>query len=345
MKTTTDNSANPSIKTYLSALALGLAAGLSAGCTDDDTNSTPQISETAEAMTISAPETRSFRGHKRDRKHSPRDGQGPAEGMRHHDRGKRGHKKEVGGILFKAALDQETLTDAQRSTIEALIEENRAKKEWKPRDGFKADLAAAVRKGKLDTEAMKAKWDAMNTERTARAEARANRLATLHATLDKSQRQSVVESINARAEKRAEKPRHMEHGNKHGRSMKHGDNGIFRLVYGLDLTAEQKKEIDALHQNLLTAKPRTERRDADREAAKTCRAQFIESFAADNFDPASRPCLRNDTAAGEDRIAEHAQSFAGLMAILTEDQREQLAEDLEKGDAPKHRPNRPSRRM
>ena len=111
---------------------------------------------------------------------------------------------------------------------------------------------------------------------------------------------------------------------------------MFRLVNGLDLTEEQRTQIEALKQEVKADRPNKENRDGRKAARKECRIDFIESFAKEGFTPDAMACRKSSE---EDRVARFNRRLANLnsvLAILTEEQRGQLADRLE--NPPARRP-------
>jgi len=114
-----------------------------------------------------------------------------------------------------------------------------------------------------------------------------------------------------------------------GRGMGRGMGmGLFGIVDGLDLTEAQQQQLDALRQNQPRRFADKDARATDWAAAKQCRMDFIESFAGENFDAAARCYNVTDAERAEWRKQRH-ERFQQLLDILTEEQRNQLADRLE----------------
>jgi Spy/CpxP family protein refolding chaperone len=281
--------------------------------------------------------------------------------------GRKGRKhRDPAGMLIKTALKQESLTAEQRATIEAIVAKKKEGRKEMRREGkqaFRSTLAQAVREGNLDANTMKAHFEERSKKREARAAARREALDTLYTTLDATQRQAVVADIKARFEKKRDgRKGSRKHGGKYGKGFGKGKRGeghreknewakgegahrkgkkgfrgkvgrhggsVFRLVKELDLTEEQQAQIAELKQSQRANRPDKAQREEKREAMKQCRASFLESLATDNFDATAARCNKGTD---EDKTAKMNQRLAGfnsLMGILTEDQRNQLAERIE----------------
>lgn len=294
---------------------LGVVAVL-AGCSGSESTNTGQGSSAISATTTS---------------------EKPEEGRPHAGRPMHGPGHGGPDFLVFAALHENSinLTAEQRSTIEGLIE----KREGGPRgehaerpapDKAKtAELAAAIRSGKIDAARLQpnrdgAKMESLHQERQAKS---AEKLATLHKTLTKEQRSALVDAIVAKQAKHGEgKPEGRPEGKFAGRP--HGEGGpMGHLTEGLDLTQAQKDQIKAKLDADRPAPPS----EADRTAMKAAMDAKLQSFKADNFDanafvapPANAPKL----GAPSDHMAKELNA---VVSVLTAEQREKLAQKIEQG--------------
>ena len=250
-------------------------------------------------------------------------------------------------LLFSALHEEINLTDAQRSTIEGLVEGLRPKG---PPPGFAANktaLVAGIRAGKIDVAALTPAKPDMTEHRAAVAKA----LSTLHSTLTSEQRVALVAAIKKHAEDhkfgfgpkgdgpKGDGPK----GDGPKADIAKGDGkmhpghhfgGPMHIVQDLDLTEAQKTAIHAEFDKNKPAPPS----DADKvewkkkhEAMRAEMGARLDKFAAPTFDatafvtpPADAPAFGGP---GEHFLKE----LAVIVPILTPAQREKLAEKIEKG--------------
>jgi Spy/CpxP family protein refolding chaperone len=267
---------------------------------------------------------------------------GKREGMD----GKRGGRHGFGHptwSMFDVALHELELSDAQKSTIQGafdgLREDGPGPKRFPAAENALAD---AVRAGKIDEAALKAARDKKNPEAEARQAKLAGALSTLHATLTKEQRRALVDAMVAKMDKHTDdgargedKERRDPKGDDEGRGGKrrHRINGVpvGQMLDDLDLTKEQRAQIEKALEGVEAADGRSEEiKGAFKAMAAENKAQ-LETFAADSFDA-------NAFAAGYGKLKgaqpDRNPMVATLSAIvpsLTEAQRSKLADQLEKG--------------
>lgn len=337
------------------AAALTLLGVLASGCTDEENMDTTRVETSRSALGAPADGRRDSRRHDGRRGHEGyRDGRGrPDKGDRakgHHPMRRHG----AGGGLFEAALSEGSLTDGQRSRIEALVEKGRPERKGKRfarKDGLGTTLAQAMRAGALDDSTVTAYFEQIAQVREAKMAARLESLSALHDALEPAQRRAVVDAVKARAVKRdstadddtgrygRKDGRHGEkHGKRDGRGFIKGGDRVLKLADGLDLSEDQKQAIGALREETLAAKPSPAEREARRAEMKTCRSQFLESFASESFDATTGRCKKRDDETRQARTSRYTKTVNALIAILTDAQRAALADKLER--APERRPRR-----
>jgi Spy/CpxP family protein refolding chaperone len=317
------------IRLSLYAVTLLALTAAPLGCADEDEENSSDVSMKTGALAEPTGGKASIRKHRRPGGHSGKDDMGRRE------RGPKGdRRRDPVNVLFRAALDQDSLSSDQRQKIESLMAETRqgrGSRQESPR-GFHTLMVKALRDGKIDADAAKAHFESMTQQREARAAARSEMLNMLYATLDAEQRQAVVADVKTRWEEKGDRfkgrHRHNDKGkNRFGKGGRHGrrGDGIFRLVKGLDLTDEQRSQIDALRAD----RPKRAGRMADREEMKQCRMRLLDSFAGESFDAAAVHCQKR---ADEDQIFgmnKHLENLSTLINILTEEQRRQLADRMD----------------
>lgn len=254
--------------------------------------------------------------------------------------GRKGHNKghrDPAGMLLRTALKELDLTAEQRATLEGLRDAKRGAKGpgYGPAD-FHQSLIKSLKTGTLDRAALEAEMEAKQKLAEEQTKQRNERLATLHATLTPEQRQALVASVRTRLEAKAAKRGDKPQGDRKGRKDKRGYHGrgdhgcamIAKLTRGLDLTAEQQAQIDALTAKAQANRP-SEGDWADKREDKLVQiGAMLDAFVADSFDPAAsapEPTPMKDPAA---KIALHAEQVEALIGILTPEQRAQLVERI-----------------
>jgi Spy/CpxP family protein refolding chaperone len=241
--------------------------------------------------------------------------------------GKFGHGR--GHELFLAALHNLDLSAEQRKTIEGAVE----KLGRGDHEGMKAlgkTLADGVRAGKIDEAAVKAKAAELEKHAAERHAALTAALETLHETLTPKQREALVAHIEERMQKHAGAGNHDKHENhaKHGRG-KHGPMAF--LLHGLDLRDDQRAKIDAALDAARPEKPADDMK-ARHEEMRARRKAALEAFRSEKFDPAALLPEKNTT----QPFGHMPGALGAIVPILDAEQREALADKLEKGPAMKH---------
>jgi len=206
--------------------------------------------------------------------------------------GERGHMRPGPAMLLFAALHESIgLTDAQRTTIEGLVEGVRPPP---PPPIDRTKLASQVRAGAIDLEALRPDAEPPPPDLTALAKA----LTTLHATLTSEQRAALVAAMKKRAMSAPPPP------------------SLLDRYTDLALTEEQKTAIKtALEAN----KP---------EPPPSDLAARLDAFATSTFDATAFVTPPSDAPkmmAGDPMLRE----LAVVVPLLTPAQRETLAAKLE----------------
>ena len=241
------------------------------------------------------------------------------------------------GLLMAALHAPINLTPAQKSTIEAALEEARPKA---PPAKNRAALAAAVRAANIDPAALKGAVPsaADDGQRTA---AMAKAIGTLHATLTKEQRIALIEAMTQRMKDKGGKdgpeghgppPDGKEGGHGHG----HGPMGF--MLEGLDLTQAQKDALRAAHEENRPPKPTEAQKEEMKKQHEARRAEMqarLRTFAGDSFDATAFVTPPADAKGGPDHGDRMLKDLAILVSVLDSAQREKLAARIEQGP-PEH---------
>jgi Spy/CpxP family protein refolding chaperone len=258
-----------------------------------------------------------------------------------------------GGMLLFAALHEDiNLTDAQRTTIQGLADGLRPKG---PPPGFeenKKALAAAVRAGKVDVNALQpAKPDfAAHNAEVAKA------LTTLHATLTPEQRVALVAAVKKHGEDHKDGPWAHKGGPKgDGEKGEKGDGpkgmkmhegpghfGPMGMMKDLDLTKDQETAIKAEFDKNKPTPPTDAERETmkkNHEAMRTEMAARLDKFATPTFDataflapPTNAPAPMGGGFGHGDHML---KTLSAVVPLLTPAQREKLAAKIEQGPAAK----------
>lgn len=309
---------------WTSLLSVGALVGLVA-CTPEASAPSgadaQEAAEASEAALEAGPEAEAPRAERR------------GHGMKHG-----GHHEKGPLALFRHALEELELDEAQKQTIDAeLAALEAARPDMKP--GFakhQAALAAAVRSGSVDRDALVAELgESQHAEMRARMNAA---LGKLHATLRPEQRKAlsdaVIAKMDAHAERRAERGDGERRGGKRfGKGPGSGGMGergpMGHLVGELELSDEQRAKIDAALEALRDAKGARGERFEEHHAAmrKAAEAFAGERFDASAFGPPDAE-LRGPGAMMIDAVA-------AIVPVLDEAQREALAKRIEAGP-PEH---------
>ncbi|MCA9622243.1 MAG: Spy/CpxP family protein refolding chaperone [Myxococcales bacterium] len=301
---------------------LGLAFALltvAAGCEGQPDAESPDDAQVADSQdSLETPQADAPRAH--------HEGRGPHMG--HH---KGGHGPDR---LLHAALETLDLSAEQRASLEAVQEELRAGFQPPDRGAHQKALAADVRSGSVDVEALAADrpdMTAMHAKMTAAID-------KLHATLTVEQRQELVASLQAKAERFEAKHREGREGGPEGRDGMKGPMGkgpIDFMLRGIEISDAQRAKIDAaiVDAGLDTPPDATEMKQHF-EAMKEQRKAMLEAFASDSFSAAkSMPAPPAKAGAPHERFAE---TLAVVVPLLDETQREALAKRIEEGPMRPH---------
>lgn len=349
--------------TFFSAMALGFTL-LPLGCTEDSGEGNPsELTETSEAL---SPSNKEDGKHRKHRKYEKYDGK---EKGRHGRQGRRGFKRrDPSRILFQTALNQASLSAEQEEKIKSIMAEKRAfQKEGKERNSvdFRKIIAKNIRTGKLDIDEMKAHFEKREAKLKARRTEKAKAINELYAVLDASQRQSVVAEITAKQNRIREENGIHEYGKEFGKGkkskrfgrdddgspshsfskkrdgkwgMKKGThhfardvrgNGLLKQIQGLELSEDQLAQIETVKKTFATNRHNKEQYKEKRTAMKQCHGKFLESFASDNFDATAMQCPKASEKDRQAKLEQRIANDSALLQILTEEQRNQLADQME----------------
>lgn len=241
-------------------------------------------------------------------------------------------------FLVFAALHENSvnLTAEQRTTLENLVAQNKPAAPPAFDKSRMTTLASAVRSGKIDANALAVPKGDIEQKMAEHRAKSAQSLATLHATLTKEQRAALVDTILAKQAKHEARGPRPEGEAGHG---PHGPGGpgaagpMGHMLEGLDLTQAQKDQIKS---QLDAQRPAAADREAVKAKFETMKKEMdakLQTFKADSFDanafvapPADAPKM------GPENHSEHmAKELQIIVSVLTDAQREKLAQKIEQG--------------
>lgn len=341
---------NKQLKTTIANLSLSLL--LLGACSDangyDLNNST--VTKTGAATRVGDMETYSednvqyASGQKGRRGQYRNNSQG--ESLPSRGAGRRFKRGAPAARLLNTALSLETLSNAQRGAIRTLIDDQKSStrpsaKRFDPK--FQSQLADAIRSGNVDNTLFSKHQEMMDEAREIHVANQNRILETLHDTLSEAQRNTLAERIRTRMSTKGYVEGRHRGGRGNGRGRFHrGQNpnceyadserpqrrgrGIFRLAQDLNLTTEQQAAIDSILESHRANRPSTEDRNAKRDEMRTCHQAFLDAFVTEAFDAATHRCPRFSEEERESRRLRRTESMIELTRILTDSQREQLAE-------------------
>ncbi len=271
---------------------------------------------------------------------------------------------DVVSVFVREAASAPGLTDEQRAKLGGL----RPKAGLRVREEsaeYRTAMIESAKSGKVDAAAMAKQVEAMEAAREARRGERVARLNDLHGILTPPQRKAVADAVRTRLSsesKAGERPKgrgvrglgpEEPHkgvrrplgrgpGNRlpgpldsirRGPSMGHGDLGFKGMADGIDLTPEQQKKLEEFSKKIETSRPTDEARAAKRDEARKAALAVVDAFEKDAFD-AAKLALFKPGAGDATWLQTHLAHFEAFLAILTEQQRGELAKKFETGRVP-----------
>ncbi len=241
-------------------------------------------------------------------------------------------KRRGGDKLIKAALELE-LTDAQRTTIEALRNDAAPPDHagWKD---FMSALASGVRANAIDEKAMEGKIAALSTAGSEMRTKHAAALEKLHATLTPAQRKELVEKIQAKMAKKeakwAEKREAFEGRGEGFEGKKRGGKGpLAHMMKQLDLSDAQREAVKKAVADVGVA-PDHEAMESRFEAMHAQKKALVAAFASESFDADALLPQHEDK--GKEHLTKMVSATRAVLPILDAAQREKLAAALESGE-------------
>jgi Spy/CpxP family protein refolding chaperone len=249
------------------------------------------------------------------------------------------HRGGPEGLLFAALHHDIGLSDAQKTTIQGLVDGLKPQKGAHQEDATRrVALANAVRAGSVDVAAFP-RPEPPAAVKTAHQDALAKALDTLHATLTPDQRTALVAAMS-----KHEGGEHGQHrmgdrakwqGEREAMGPK-GEHGFgpMGMLKGIDLTDAQKTTIETNLQALRPAKPSDAEitaMKARHEEMKKDREAKLQSFVGDSFDAVAFVARPVDAKPEMNRGDHMMKELAVIVPVLSPAQRELLASRIEQG--------------
>lgn len=236
------------------------------------------------------------------------------------------------------ALDKLALPADSRKRVEALRDEGKVSREAgmktarEGRVAFRKELVATVKAGKVDPKAFDKLLVELDKANAKRREDALATLGKLHSVLNADQRKKLVTEVKTWVAKRDEASKSRldtwkaKHGEKAGAP--HFKGRIARMLEVIKLTDEETKKLDGI---LAKGKPAAEHWKAFREEAKKGLEQLLSEFEKEKLDTAKLAVAKphKEHQAG---LTKHLELMGQVLAVLTSDQRAELARKLESGE-------------
>lgn len=242
--------------------------------------------------------------------------------------------------VFKRALDEINLSDAQMKTVQSALDSACDHKDG-ARDGGHALMDALMKgiaSGNVDESALQARIAAAVQEVQAHVSKDAAALNTVHETLTADQRQALVTNIRDEMKQHRERrahgdgPRPPDLAGPHpdfaapppGKDgpRRFGGPGLMRAVHRLTLTEAQEQAIDSALANARPTPPTAAERNEHEQRLNA----MLDAFAAPRFDARTLLDGKDITQHLQKRWTNEATLAKALVGILTAQQRAQLAE-------------------
>lgn len=235
------------------------------------------------------------------------------------------------GSLLRAALHEDIgLSAEQKATLTALVPERDAKARPQPDASRGAELAAAIRSGKVESLKLASPPQPSAAEIAAHQADEVKALQTLHDTLTATQRAALVAAVQKHEQ---DGPGHEPHA-KGGRGARLG-GPMGGLLKDLELTEAQKAQLETKLAAIRPTKPTEAERaqlEAKRATWKAEHAAKLQTFADASFDASAfvaRPAKPEGEAVWVHRGP--GDELAAVVSVLDATQREQLAKRVEAG--------------
>lgn len=230
--------------------------------------------------------------------------------------------------IFQAALDLDGLSDAQKSTIQGLMEKpafDKDSEDHAARKELMASLAESVRKNSVDAGAFAAQAEKLAPAKDDHHAAFVKKLNTLHATLTPAQRSALVAAIK---EKAAEHMDRMADHDKADKDEKGRMGHMGMLLHGVDVSDTQREQIAAALDKAGLKKDKADKLEHMAGMKEKMDAMFS-AFEKSSFDAAA--VLPQPPEMRGNHMADMAKALAVVVPLLDDSQRAALADKIAEG--------------
>jgi len=237
-------------------------------------------------------------------------------------------RKSPGAMYFRATRDLTDLTDAQKTSLDKIMESLKEQPGDKPEfKDFQTELLTEVRAGKIEQAKLDPKMKAIDTAMQARLDGEADNLTKLHDLLTPPQRKVLTTAVAA---KQAKMEAHfMEMKDAGVAPPKAADITrlkVTRITNDLGLDATQDKAMDGV---VAKATPKAETPGDARTEWKQQGAALSAAFEKDTFDAKKQDFFSKANKKGHEGLQDHIDLLALVVPVLKPEQREKLAAKLE----------------
>ncbi len=231
-------------------------------------------------------------------------------------------------MYFRATRDLTDLTDAQKASLDKIMESLKEAPGDKPEfKDFQTELLTEVKAGKIEQAKLDPKMKAIDTAMQARLDGEADNLTKLHDLLTPPQRKALTAAVTAKQAKM--EARFLEMKDAGVQPPKAADITrlkITRITNDLGLDATQDKAIDGVAAKIA---PKAETPGGERTEWKQQAAAMSVAFEKDAFDAKKQDFFTKANKKGHEGLQDHIDLIAQIVPILKPEQREKLAAKLE----------------
>lgn len=244
------------------------------------------------------------------------------------------HFGRHGGIassLFRGAHDLSDLTEAQKESLDGIEATLKADDDGirTAMRGFRADLVAGLRGGKLDTAKIGADDGAIDKAIADHQAKEADALGLLHGVLTPAQRTTLVANVRAKQAEHEARMKDWMQGGADAGAPDWTKKRLDKLTSDLSLDAGQQKQVAAI-----LAKPTDvpnaaamQARWADRQKKADA---LLTAFSADPFDAKKLDLAPMPGKTAHEPMDHMVSFFTQLLPVLHPDQRDKLATSMDR---------------
>ncbi len=237
-------------------------------------------------------------------------------------------RKSPGQMYFRATRDITDLTDAQRATLDKIMdavkEPSGAKPEFKD---FQTELLSEVKAGKIEQAKLDPKMKAIDAAMQSRLDAEADNLTTLHDLLQAPQRKALTAAVSAKQARM--EARFMEMKDAGASPPKAADITrlkVTRITNDLGLDRAEDTAMDAV---VAKAARKAEAPGEARAEWKQQATALSAAFEKDAFDAKKQDFFSKANKKGHEGLQDQIDLLALVVPVLSTAQREKLAAKLE----------------